>query len=170
MMDSAHILKQRASRLAHRIVNVQEKEGSFSLLEFNLGPESYAIDAYHVREIVATTHLTPLPSVPPFIVGILAVRGLIWSVMDLRLYFGIPRRGISDHPRAILVETEDLRFGILADSTLRILHPDSLHPPPEVTERIPRNVVRGIINELTVVLDLELLAKDPRMVIKDELE
>lgn len=164
------ILVERARALARPAAQREEAEGRLSLLEFRLGPEAYCIDARHVREVVPTTSLAPLPAVPPFILGILSVRGLIWSVMDLRLFFSLPRRGISDHPRAILVEAGGLRWGILADSRLRMLHPDSLRPPPEVTERIPRNVVRGTTEDLAVVLDLEVLARDPRMIVGEDLE
>ena len=80
------------------------------------------------------------------------------------------QRRIGHNPRAILVDTDNLRFGIMADSTLRILHPESLRPPPEVTERIPRSVVRGTTDDMTVVLDIEVLAKDPRMIVKEDIE
>ncbi|MCR5660845.1 MAG: chemotaxis protein CheW [bacterium] len=161
------ILSLRADKLAAPIAE-SEKESRLSLLEFNLGQEKYAIDAAFVHSVVPTTYITPLPSVPPYILGILSVQGLIWSIMDLRIFFNIPRMGISDHPRAILVEAGGLRFGIMASSSLKIIHPESLSPPPEVTERIPRNVVRGTTKDLTVVLDIEVLAKDPRMTIQED--
>lgn len=168
--DVKRVLQERAREMARPSVSRTQGESRMSLLEFRLGPESYAVDARHVREVVPTTFMAPLPAVPPFILGIVSVRGLIWSVMDLRVFFSIPRRGISDHPRAILVEAGGLRWGILADSRLRMLHLDSLRPPPEVTERIPRNVVRGTTEDLAVVLDLEVLARDPRMIVQEDLE
>ncbi len=164
------ILRKRARELARPVTQLQGGERRLSLLEFRLGPEAYAIEARHVREVVPTNFLAPLPGVPPFVLGIVSVRGLIWSVMDLRVFFSIPKRGISDHPRAILVEAGGLRWGILADSRLRMLYVDSLRPPPEVTERIPRNVVRGTTDDLAVVLDLEVLARDPRMIVQEDLE
>jgi purine-binding chemotaxis protein CheW len=164
------ILQKRARKLARPVAQLQGGEKRLSLLEFRLGPEAYAIEARHVREVVPTNFLAPLPGVPPFVLGIVSVRGLIWSVMDLRVFFSIPKRGISDHPRAILVEAGGLRWGILADSRLRMLYVDSLRPPPEVTERIPRNVVRGTTDDLAVVLDLEVLARDPRMIVQEDLE
>ncbi len=168
--NSQEILARRARDLARPDTSTPESERRLSLLEFRLGPEAYAIEARHVREVVPTTFLAPLPGVPPFILGIVSVRGLIWSVMDLRTFFNIPKRGISDHPRAILVEAGGLRWGILADSRLRMLYLDSLRPPPEVTERIPRNAVRGTTDDLAVVLDLEVLARDPRMIVQEDLE
>lgn len=171
--SSEQILSQRAKDLAKPVIRhnqSHENSGKINLLVFHLGPESYAIDANSVLEIVPTDKMTSLPSLPIYIVGVLPVRGMIWSVMDLRLFFNIHRRGLSDYPRAILVETQNLRFGILADSTLDIVTLDSLNPPPEITEKIPRNMVRGTFNELTIVLDLEVLAQDPRMIIQDDID
>lgn len=171
--SSEAILAQRARELAKPFISHHqslENSDKQHLLVFNLGPESYAVDAANVFEVVSTERMTPLPSLPPYIVGVLPVRGMIWSIMDLRTFFDIPRKGISDHPRAVLVETKELRFGILTDSTLDIVSCESLNPPPEVTEKIPRNVVRGTINELTIVLNLEILAQDPRMVVSDDID
>ena len=164
------ILARRARELAKPIKTHSDQENANlpSYLVFRLGPESYAVDANYVLDVVATERITPLPSLPPYIVGVLPVRGLIWSVMDLRAFFKIPRQGISDYPRAVLVKAGQLRFGILTDSKLDIVHPTSLRPPPEITEKIPRNVIRGTLDDLTVVLDLDTLAQDPRMIISDE--
>ena len=165
------ILAKRAAELAKPFKSLahihNQIQESLNLLVFHLGPEAYAIDANQVLEVVPTEALTPLPSLPPYIVGVLPVRGMIWSIVDLRIFFNIPRRGISDHPRAILVETDSLRFGILTDSTLDIVQRESLSPPPEITEKIPRNVVRGMLDEMTVVLDLNILAQDPNMIVDD---
>ena len=167
------ILTNRARELARPFVSQRstlDSSDGIHLLVFHLGPESYAVDVANVLEIVPTERMTPFPSLPSYIVGVLPVRGMIWSVVDLRAFFSIPRKGIADHPRAILVETEKLRFGIITDSTLDIVSCKSLSPPPEIMEKIPRNVGRGIINELTIVLDVEVLAKDPRMIVRDDLE
>ncbi|MBQ7567210.1 chemotaxis protein CheW [bacterium] len=172
-LSDDEILAQRAQELAKPFISHHqslESTGKINLLVFYLGSESYAIDASKVLEIVPTERMTSLPSLPPFILGVLPVRGMIWSIMDLRIFFNIPRKGICDHPRAILVETSQLRFGILTDSTLDIVSCESLNPPPEISEKIPRNVVRGTINELTIVLDLDVLAQDPRMVVRDDID
>jgi purine-binding chemotaxis protein CheW len=164
------LLAQRARRLALPVSRQDPVERRRMLLDFPLGGERYAVEAERVREVVPTVHLAPLPAAPPFILGILPVRGVIWSIMDLRLYFGIPRRGISDQPRAILVEAGSLRWGILAEGDLRLVPLGQLRPPPDVTEKIPRSFIRGVTDDLAVVLDLEALAGDPRMIVQEDVE
>lgn len=161
------ILKKRADILARPLQQTDHKDQGLSLLTFTLGPESCAIETKYVTDVVSTSELTPLPSVPAFVVGILSVQGRIWSVIDIRDFFSIPKQGISDHPRAILVETPTLRFGIMADSKLDIVRVSSLTPPPEVNERIPRNFIKGTLEHTTVVFDLETLSTDPRLIVND---
>ena len=99
------ILQKRAKILAKPIVGSRNSDKTFSLLRFQLGLESYAVETKYVSEIVGTSELTPLPGVPPFVVGLLSVQGKIWSVIDIRDFFAIPKQGLSDHPRAILVDS-----------------------------------------------------------------
>ncbi|MGM9991636.1 MAG: chemotaxis protein CheW [Candidatus Bruticola sp.] len=168
-MDNINdILIKRAERLAKPIVKTNSSDNSLSLLRFKLGTEFYAIESKYVSEVVSTSNLTPIPGVPDFITGLLSIQGQIWSVIDLRDFFSIPKQGLSDHPRAILVETPSLRFGIMADSQLEIINTDKLCPPPDITERIPRNFIKGTIDYAAVVLDLELLSADSHLVIKDD--
>lgn len=162
------ILQKRAKILAKPIVGSRNSDKTFSLLRFQLGLESYAVETKYVSEVVGTSELTPLPGVPPFVVGLLSVQGKIWSVIDIRDFFAIPKQGLSDHPRAILMETPHLRFGIMADSKLEIINIDILCPPPEIHERIPRNFIKGSVDHVAIVLDLDALSTDTRLIIQDK--
>lgn len=162
------ILQKRAQILAKPAMTSKHNETTFSLLRFRLGLDAYAVESKYVTEVVGTSDLTPLPGVPQFIVGLLSVQGKIWSVIDIRDFFNIPKQGISDHPRAILVETSHLRFGIMADSELEIINTDSIYPPPDIYEKIPRNFIKGTLDHTTIVLDLNTLSADPHLIIQDD--
>jgi len=58
-------------------------------LTFRLGDQDYGIAISKVQEIREWTKVTPLPSSPPYIRGMLNLRGAIVPVIDLRLQ---PRR------------------------------------------------------------------------------
>lgn len=162
------ILQKRAKILSKTVLPSENSNKSFSLLRFQLGLETYAIESKYVIEVVSTKDLTPLPGVPSFVIGLLSVQGKIWSVIDIRDFFGIQKQGISDHPRAILTETPHLRFGIMADSKLEIINVDSLCPPPDIHEKIPRNFIKGTIEHTTIVLDLNALSADTRLIVQDD--
>ena len=58
-------------------------------LIFNLGDEFYGIPVLQVREIIHLMEITPVPRMPPFIRGVINLRGQIVPVLDLRLRLGL---------------------------------------------------------------------------------
>jgi purine-binding chemotaxis protein CheW len=54
-------------------------------LIFNLGDEFYGIPVLKVREIIRLMEITPVPGMPPYIRGVINLRGKIIPVLDLRL-------------------------------------------------------------------------------------
>jgi purine-binding chemotaxis protein CheW len=81
-------LKRRAASLA-----VEEAEAGDetreSLLLFSLGEEWYGVRTGHVRELYNEYLLTPIPCVPPYIAGVINIRGEIVSVTDLKSLMGM---------------------------------------------------------------------------------
>jgi purine-binding chemotaxis protein CheW len=87
-----------------------------TMLLFELAGERCAVPAEVVREIVALAALTPVPTAPPSVCGVVQVRGQIFPVLDL----GQPPRGMP-RPGAPLIVVEldgDRRAALLADRVL----------------------------------------------------
>ena len=59
-------------------------------LTFTLHHESYGIDVLKVREIIRHAAITSVPQMPPYVRGVINLRGKIIPVMDLRIRFGFP--------------------------------------------------------------------------------
>ena len=79
-------------------------------LTFNLQAESYGIDVLKVREIIRLTTITPMPQMPPYIRGVINLRGKIIPVMDLRLRFEFAE-AIHNEQTCIVVVQETLPGG-----------------------------------------------------------
>src|SRR5208282_3436424 len=92
----------------------------FELLEFRLAQERYALESRWVREVSAFKELTPLPCCPPFVLGIVNVRGRILPVLDLKKFFDLPEKGLTDLHRIVLVGDNSLELGILADTIVGV--------------------------------------------------
>ena len=58
-------------------------------LTFLLGDEEYGVDILRVQEIRGWDSVTTIPNAPPFIKGVINLRGTIVSILDLRERFGI---------------------------------------------------------------------------------
>lgn len=163
-LDSAQkkVLQERAKRLA-RPPNRQGQAGqTLQVLEFVLAGEHYAVEARFVREVRHLHELTVLPGTAPHVLGIIHLRGLIFSVLDIKKFFDLPEAGLTDLNKVILLESKEMAFGILADTIvgLRGLLPESLQRLPTLTG-IRAQYLRGVTPERTVVLDSESLLSDP---------
>ena len=107
--DAREILRARARALARPRERAAVAEASLELLEFRLAQESYALETRHVREVYPLRDLTPLPCTPPFVLGIVNVRGRITPVIDIKKFFDLPDKGLTDLHRIILVPRQRSR-------------------------------------------------------------
>ena len=57
-----------------------------------------------------------MPCTPPFILGIINVRGQILAVIDLKRFFNLPDKGLSDLNKVIILRRGGLEVGLLADA------------------------------------------------------
>ena len=89
--------------------------------------------------------LTPLPCTPPFVLGIVNVRGRILPVLDLKKFFDLPEQGLTDLHRIILVSGNDLELGLLADVIVgvRSVPADSLQPSLPTLTGIRADYLKG---------------------------
>lgn len=142
----------------------------FEVLEFRLAGEDYALDSRWVSEVYPLREFTPLPGTPPFVLGIIHVRGQIVSVLDLKKFFELPNPGLSDLNKVIVLSNGRMEFGILADAiigTRRLLESDLQSPLPTLTE-IRADYLLGVTRQRQVVLDGSKLLSDPAIVVANE--
>jgi purine-binding chemotaxis protein CheW len=142
------------------------------LLEFRLGSERYALETRHIQDVHPLRELTPLPCTPPFVLGIVNVRGHILPVLDLKKFFDLPERGLTDLHRMILVRGNGLELGLLADVIVgvRSVAADDLQPSLPTLSGIRADYLKGVSVERLVVLDLDRILSDPRIVVHEEVE
>lgn len=172
LSDSGNILRARARALARPREQVAVAAASLELLEFRLAQESYALETRYVREVVALRDLTPLPCTPPFVLGMVNVRGRILPVLDIKKFFDLPEQGLADLHHIILVRGNDLEFGLLADVIIgvRTVPTVALQPSVPTLTGIRGAYLKGVTAERLVVLDLERILTDPAIIVHEEVQ
>lgn len=170
--DARQILRARAQTLARPPERAVVAEASLELLEFRLAQESYALETRFVREVCPLKNLTPLPCTPPFVLGIVNVRGRILPVLDLKKFFDLPEQGLTDLHRAILVQGNDLELGLLADVIMgvRTVPVESLQPSLPTLTGIRTEYLKGVTAERLVVLELARILAAPGILVHEEVE
>jgi purine-binding chemotaxis protein CheW len=164
------ILRARAQALAQVPGNRNVSERQLAVVEFLLGGERYAVEGAWVREVHPLNELTPLPCTPSFVLGIVNVRGQIVAVFDLRALFDLPIKGLTDLNKIIILQSEALQVGILADAIvgMRSIPLDDLQPSLPTLTGIRAEFLRGVTSERLVVLDVERLLADESIVVNEE--
>ena len=171
-LDAKQILRARAEMLARPREHAPAAGSLLELLEFRLAQERYAVETRYVREVHPLKDLTPLPFTPPFVLGIVYVRGEILPVLDLKRFFELPEQGLTDLHRIILVRGHDLELGLLADEIVgvRSIPVESLQLSLPTLTGIRSDYLKGVTAERLVVLDLARILADSKIIVHDEAE
>jgi purine-binding chemotaxis protein CheW len=100
------------------------------------------------------------------------VRGRITPVIDIKKFFDLPDTGLTDLHRIILVRGNDLELGFLADITVgvRNIPVDSLQTSLPTLTGIRADYLKGVTAERLVVLDLDRILADPKIIVHEEVE
>ncbi|MBU1566732.1 MAG: chemotaxis protein CheW [Proteobacteria bacterium] len=167
--ERKRILKERAELLAVA-EEKQTTEQTIEIVEFLLAREHYGIESSSIREVYPLKDYTPLPGVPSFVLGLMNVRGRIISVVDIKRFFDMPEKGISNLNKVIIINDHKMELGILADEILgvRNIAISELDQPLPTLTGILEKFVRGVTGECLVVLDAARILADQNIVVHEE--
>jgi purine-binding chemotaxis protein CheW len=169
--ETRRILKARARALARESAKTETTDERLEVLEFSLADEKYGIESSYVREVFSLKELTALPCTPSFVLGLVNVRGQILSVIDIKKFFDLSDRDRTGRNEVIVVHTDRLELGILADAVLGV----SLIPLTDLQPSLPTltgvraEYLRGVTKEPMVVLDGQKLLSSPKLIVYEEL-
>jgi purine-binding chemotaxis protein CheW len=169
--DNAAILQARARALAREVqADLRTAEGG-EFVEFTAARVRFAAETSQVREVCRLQDLTPVPCTPPFVCGIVNVRGQILTVLDLKRLLDLPDQGLVDRQHVVIVHADGVELGLLADGTpavRRVRSGDTQPAPPTLTPRRAA-YVRGVTPDGLAVLDVARLLADPEIVVHQEI-
>jgi purine-binding chemotaxis protein CheW len=102
---------------------IADREGKY--LTFTLAGEEYGIGILKIKEIIGMMPITSVPQTPPFVKGVINLRGKVIPVVDLRLRFTMDAIDYNDRTCIIVVEIgggTDIVIGIVVDSVSEVLN------------------------------------------------
>lgn len=167
--EVSRILQARAQTMAE--IPPTEGEGAtVQVVLFTLGDEVYGIEAGYVENIYPLEGLTPVPCTPDFVVGVVNLRGRIFSVIDLHRFMGLAGVTTDENTLVIATNVAGLEVCLLANNVLSVgtMALDKLGPALPTATHIAAEYTRGVTSDLAVLLDLEALMRDRRMIVHEE--
>lgn len=143
------ILRRRAASLARETEEAEESD-RLALLLFRLDEEWYAVHVSDVREIFQDYEVTPLPGVPPHILGVVNVRGEILSVTDPArlMQTGTVQIDGAQRPPAIVIFHEDVVTAMVVDEIGDIAEVPhgAIEPPISIIDRVQAEFIAGSVH------------------------
>lgn len=126
---------------------------------FELMGTTYAVPTTQIREIEMVEEITRVPNAPPFVEGVIYLRGRVIPVVDLRARFGFPKADYTVRSRIIIIQLEEREVGLVVDTARQVvrLRPQDIQPPPDMVFGLSGEFLEGVVNQdERVVLVLNL--------------
>lgn len=146
------------------------------VIVFALANEEYGVEVEKVRTIERMMPMTRVPKTPPFVRGVINLRGVVIPVIDLRGRFGLETAEFTDNTRIIIVAVGSIEVGMIVDSANDVIDvdSDSIENPPEIVGGIKAKYLRGIAKvaegRLLVLLNLEEVLNKSEIVQLEQME
>lgn len=138
------------------------QEWQREVLAVRLATEEYAVDILRIREILKLRPITEVPRAPAFIPGIIAVRGQVIPVMDLRLRIHLPAGPLGKDARILIVRgKEGDVHGLIVDAVRQVvrMRDEDVEPPPAMIGGAGAEFIGGIgrprPDRMLILLDLD---------------
>ncbi len=137
-----------------------ETDPLLQLVSFNIGEEIFGVNILMVQEIIRSTPVTPIPDSPPFIEGVINLRGNIIPVIDLRKRLDMTlQKHNTDKVWIIILNINSRTAGFIVDfvsDVLKVAKTDIKPPPDIVSAGLNSQYIKGVCNiekGLLVLLD-----------------
>ena len=134
-------------------------------LTFALGQEEYGLEILKVQEIKGYSAITPIPNTPPYLKGVMNLRGTIIPVLDLRAKFSLAKTEYNRFTVIIVVLVGTKLVGVIVDAVSDVVHIPSadIQAAPDVVAQIETRFIRGMARagvKPIVLLDIEKVISD----------
>ncbi len=153
------------SEITEQLLEAEEDTLVGKYLTFPLGAEEFGLEIRHVTEIVGIQRITEVPDMPPFVKGVINLRGKVIPVMDVRIRFSLEPKSYDDHTCIVVVNLKGTAVGLIVDTVSEVLaiSDDQIDPPPAVKKGESSRFIKGlgkVGDQVKILLDIQKLLYD----------
>jgi purine-binding chemotaxis protein CheW len=139
---------------------------SSQFLTFVCAGEEYGVDILCVQEIKGWDGVTRVPYTPPYLLGVMNLRGVIVPVIDLRTRFGVQQRAPDSSTVVIVVRVRtaigEKTAGIVVDAVSEVysVTPENIKATPDLGAIADGACVCGLASvdgKMVMLLDIDKL-------------
>jgi purine-binding chemotaxis protein CheW len=138
-----------------------------SYLTFYLDREEYAAYVGNVLNIIEVVDIVKVPKAPPYMKGIINLRGRVLPVIDIKKRFDMQETAIEKNTCIVVMEvthqnkaSHPFTIGILVDQVVAVheIEEDEIKNPPDLGTVYQSEFINGIVekeNHFIMLLDIE---------------
>ncbi len=114
-------IKEYQHSLSKQLNNATQTSPSATVLGIALGEDRCLVHMHEVSEVIQTPKITPVSLTQPWFIGMMNVRGNLYSITDLGVFLGGPPTPFNSRSRILLASTSyKINSGFLVNSMLGI--------------------------------------------------
>ena len=151
---------------------VHTEPDSREFLSFVLGKEHYALDIMSVKEIRGYEAVTKIANAPPFIKGVINLRGDIVPIVDLRLKFEVGEATYNEFTIVIMLNVAQRIVGIVVDGVSDVIRlaDDEIRPAPDFGVAFDSRYLLGLVpieDHMVILVNIESLISSEELGLVD---
>ena len=144
------------------------RENTREVLVFILGAEEYGVDILKVQEIRGYEKVTPIPSAPAYLKGIVNLRGVIVPLVDMRVRFGLAEPRYDSTTVVVILRVAGRIIGLVVDAVSDVVHlaPSDVKEAPGLGSVVDSSFLAGLAtrdDRMILLLDIEKLLSSGEM-------
>lgn len=131
--------------------------GGRRLVVLRLDDREYGLAAEAVVQVLRMVAVRPVPESPPWMAGVVNLRGRTTPMVDLRLRLGLPTRAPGPADHIVVVRSGDTTLGLIVDAVLEVIEVGDGDVEPPVDAAGPGGVIAAVVRagaRLLLVLDV----------------
>ena len=152
--------------------NAIKQSGAYlEIVSFHLADQEFCIDIMAIREIRGWAPVTPMPHTPPYVLGLINLRGAVVPIVDLRRRFELASADFTPVTVVIVLSLQTAQgamreCGVVVDSVSDVVDLDaaSIRPAPALHGHCLANYILGVAesdDRMVLLMDIEgLLQQD----------
>lgn len=148
-----------------------------SYLTFHLGEEIFAANVSKVLNILELTKITKVPKSPPYMKGVINLRGAVLPLVDTRIKFDMSETEFTTNTCILVLDVDSngdsLHVGALVDSVKEVLEfkEDQIQPPPNIGTRYKSEFIEGVVKadeNFIMILNMDMIFSTDELITLQE--